>query len=753
MKIQRTYLVWILIVSGPILLFGPMLIRGEVLYWGTPMLQFVPWHQFALDVLKSGHLPLWNPLLGMGAPLLANYQSALLYPPNLLLFLFGPEYGHGVLVTLHLIWAGMGMALLVRRLGLGRLSQVIAGLSYSLSGYLVARTWFISINHAAAWLPWIIYATDRLFESIPRKNLRQYFPSVFLLAVTFGFQWLAGHAQTAWYSLCLSAVWFLWRAISLDTWRDRLRTASAYLSAGVLGFVLTAAQLLPTLEYLLNTARAATVDPELAMTYSFWPWRAIGLLLPDLFGNPSRGNYWGYANFWEDAIYIGIIPLVFAILAIVTSLRGKGSRSSLGRFLTLISVVAVLLALGKNTPVFPFLFDYVPTFDLFHAPARWNLLLVFSLALLGAMGADQWRTPSGRALYWIRLGTAGAAIVGLAGYIGARWLGDIESTFVRAFAIAGVGLAFAGLLTLFVDKSRTRLTMILAGGILLIDLLIAGSGLNPSISQGVYERDAASVAMFGRSHRLYMTADLEYALKFSQTHRFDTFDPGIDWRVVREIGLPNTPSLDGVPSANNFDPFVPERYQTWIDVLETLPSTDQKRLYQLMDVAWLASEVSGDLKAVRYEPIKGSTRVRLVPNAVPASSAEEALRLVINPSFNLDDQVVIETNSASLPQGERGGIYHLLEEQDPNRVEIEVTTSGGAWLVLSDVMYPGWRVQVDGAEAELYHADYLFRGVWVPQGTHAVDFSYQARSFWLGAAVSLPSWVLALFLFIRWREE
>lgn len=753
MKIQRTHLVWILIVSGPILLFGPMLIRGEVLYWGTPMLQFVPWHQFALDVLKSGHLPLWNPLLGMGAPLLANYQSALLYPPNLLLFLFGPEYGHGVLVTLHLIWAGMGMALLVRRLGLGRLSQVIAGLSYSLSGYLVARTWFISINHAAAWLPWIIYATDRLFESIPRKNLRQYFPSVFLLAVTFGFQWLAGHAQTAWYSLCLSAVWFLWRAISLDTWRDRLRTASAYLSAGVLGFVLTAAQLLPTLEYLLNTARAATVDPELAMTYSFWPWRAIGLLLPDLFGNPSRGNYWGYANFWEDAIYIGIIPLVFAILAIVTSLRGKGSRSSLGRFLTLISVVAVLLALGKNTPVFPFLFDYVPTFDLFHAPARWNLLLVFSLALLGAMGADQWRTPSGRALYWIRLGTAGAAIVGLAGYIGARWLGDIESTFVRAFAIAGVGLAFAGLLTLFVDKSRTRLTMILAGGILLIDLLIAGSGLNPSISQGVYERDAASVAMFGRSHRLYMTADLEYALKFSQTHRFDTFDPGIDWRVVREIGLPNTPSLDSVPSANNFDPFVPERYQTWIDVLETLPSTDQKRLYQLMDVAWLASEVSGDLNAVRYEPIKGSTRVRLVPNAVPASSAEEALRLVINPSFNLDDQVVIETNSASLPQGERGGIYHLLEEQDPNRVEIEVTTSGGAWLVLSDVMYPGWRVQVDGAEAELYHADYLFRGVWVPQGTHAVDFSYQARSFWLGAAVSLPSWVLALFLFIRWREE
>jgi hypothetical protein len=211
--------------------------------------------------------------------------------------------------------------------------------------------------------------------------------------------------------------------------------------------------------------------------------------------------------------------------------------------------------------------------------------------------------------------------------------------------------------------------------------------------------------------------------------------------------------LDRVPSANNFDPFVPERYTTWMDVLDTLPLADQQRLFQLMDVAWLASEVSGDLQAVRYEPIEGSTRVRLIPNAVSASSAEDALQIVINPSFNLDDHVVLETSSTSLPQGELGGSYNILEGQDPNRIEIEVTTSGGAWLVLSDVMVPGWSARVDGAEVELFQADYLFRGVWVPQGTHTVDFYYQPSSFWLGAAVSLPAWILALFLFIRWRDE
>ena len=94
---RRDSAVWAILVAGPLLLFGPMLIQGRVLFWGTPLLQFVPWHRFALDVLREGAFPLWNPLLGMGAPLLANHQSALLYPPNWLLALLGPAYGEGFL--------------------------------------------------------------------------------------------------------------------------------------------------------------------------------------------------------------------------------------------------------------------------------------------------------------------------------------------------------------------------------------------------------------------------------------------------------------------------------------------------------------------------------------------------------------------------------------------------------------------------------------------------------------------------------
>jgi len=79
------------------------------MYWGTPLLQFYPWRRFALDAIRSGHLPLWNPYLGNGAPLIANHQSAVFYPPNWISLLLPLDYSLGWLAALHLIWAGTGM--------------------------------------------------------------------------------------------------------------------------------------------------------------------------------------------------------------------------------------------------------------------------------------------------------------------------------------------------------------------------------------------------------------------------------------------------------------------------------------------------------------------------------------------------------------------------------------------------------------------------------------------------------------------
>ena len=171
---------FLLIVLAPFILFAPIYLTGKALFWGTPATQFVPWRGFAWEVIKSGQIPLMNPLVGMGAPLIANYQSALFYPPNWLYFLFKEIGGIGALawvqapiVAVHLAWAGLGMAFLARRLGQRGLSQSVSGLAFGLSGYLVARAGFLSINATVAWLPWIILiSTNLVFEVNHLKPLR-----------------------------------------------------------------------------------------------------------------------------------------------------------------------------------------------------------------------------------------------------------------------------------------------------------------------------------------------------------------------------------------------------------------------------------------------------------------------------------------------------------------------------------------------------------------------------------------------------
>src|SRR6185436_5718233 len=165
LKIHVHYWPYLFVIAAPLILFAPFLLGQRVLYWGTLMLQFYPWRKFALDVIHSGHLPLWNPYLGNGAPLIANHQSALFYPPNWISLGLPLDYSLSWLAALHLIWAGVGMVTLARSLGFRPLGQVVAGLAFGLSQYLVARVLFLSINAAVAWLPWIIWAAEQVLKA------------------------------------------------------------------------------------------------------------------------------------------------------------------------------------------------------------------------------------------------------------------------------------------------------------------------------------------------------------------------------------------------------------------------------------------------------------------------------------------------------------------------------------------------------------------------------------------------------------
>jgi hypothetical protein len=79
---------------------------------------------------------------------------------------------------------------------------------------------------------------------------------------------------------------------------------------------------------------------------------------------------------------VGILPLLLALAGLLV---GNGQEARLWGAATLI---ALLLALGGNGPLYPFAYLAVPGFGLFHSQERVTLVVGFALALLAGYGAQ-----------------------------------------------------------------------------------------------------------------------------------------------------------------------------------------------------------------------------------------------------------------------------------------------------------------------------------------------------------------------------
>ncbi len=830
-----------------LVLFGRILFGGQALFWGTPLLQFYPWWTLASAALRAGQIPLWNPYVGNGAPLVANLQSAVFYPPNWL-YLLGPiEWLMGVIAVLHVLWAGLGMFAFARALGLRPFSAAVSGLSLMLSGYLIARLSFLSMTAAYAWLPWLLLAVERL-------AVRRRLADALLLGLMLGLQLLAGHAQTSFHSGLALAAYAIFRIASM--YRRGYRASPVILSeaknlnganqetlrcaqgdkqmsvfsarsvgsavsiglllglAGLLGLGLAAIQLLPTWELMQLSQRSGGPDYALAMTYSFWPWRLLTLWAPNFFGQPASGDYWGYGAYWEDDGYMGVLPLLLALAAVLGWRRERNPRVA---FFGGMALVALILALGQNTPVYPWLFTHVPGFGWFQAPARFLSLYTLAVAVLAGIGAEaftpdpsriergerppipalptQQRTGPARlggGRRWARLGLIVGPALLIAGLAGRTFLPPTRLSLGDGALWLGAGLTGSALLARWRPRQANRAEarywarcwaselirwQAAALAFIVADLVLADFGLNPTVDASLYRQPTQTAAVLrAEGGRTFFFQEDEYALKFRRLFRFDSFAPPQGgWMAVRQAQLPNTGMIEGLMSANNFDPLLVGGYADLLAALEAAP--DPTPLLRLMGVRTVISPrdlpgyeriYQGD-GFIIYRVPDPLPRAYLVTSVRRAADGAEALALITRADFNPGREAVVEGLSydldsehgdthESLPPsplvGEGLGVRGVPVVYDGwNSVSLRVEAPGPALLVLSDTYYPGWQAFVDGVPVPLLRANYAFRAVALSGGAHEVVFRYAPASFAWGGRISLISLIAVLGLAVlNWRR-
>jgi len=789
----------ILLTLLTILMFAPLLFGDRVLYLGTPMLQFVPWRQAAAEQLKAGWLPLWLQGVGAGAPLLANHQTAALYPLNILFLVWPAERALSYSAALHVLLAGLGMFWLARSLRLSRFAALIGAIAYMFSAFIITRLMFPSMTCAAAWMPYLWLFGGRLAE-------RRRMADALALALVIGLQFLAGHAQLWYYSMWALALYVLARCLigrrddGAASWPARRQarakplaiTLSLTLLALALGVGLAAAQFLPTAELAMNSQRQTGAEYDFAMTYSLWPWRLITFFAPDFFGSPAHGDYWGYGNYWEDAGYVGVLPLLLVFPAILGWRAGRKTGKPALRlvpFLFGFGLLALLLALGKNLPLYPAVFRYVPGFGLFQAPARFLYWTTLALALLAAIGADQLTVWAGRgkAARWLLVIGVGLFLGGLAALI---LLPAIKVTFGPALLRAGLLLGLSSLpIILSAAPPRPGWRGVTVGAwpalavlILAGDLLSFGISFNPTTTPAAYapfENRTADLLRDDASgqFRIYTFEKAEYDIMYRRYHLFKDFGDSslARQRELRETLLPNVHLLDGIESAGNFEPLLDGRYARLMDVINTTDTATALRLLGLMNVAYIvqpqfeAPGVAGVVEIGAGEELP--TRVYRNPAALPrawwtpkarcVANDEAALAAIQEPAFDPRQEVILscaKTSEVSKTSEVFLDVPVTLTYR-PNGVTIALNAPAAGYLVLADAWYPGWDVAFwagsEARPAELLRANYAFRAVAVEAGEQSVDFHYTSWAAQTGSQYSVLSLlgVLGGFFALRRRRK
>jgi hypothetical protein len=353
---HRFALVFLAALALPIFL-APLL-RDEVFVVRDHFDYFQPLRWFTAAELSAGRLPLWNPYNASGEPWLANPQTGVFYPPAWLFLALPFPTAYTLYLLLHLVLLGWGMyLLLVRSLAPG--AALVGAAAVMFAGPVLSLL-DVSNNLAAlAWLPLVLACALS-------GGWRRWGASI---AGAF----LAGEPYFASVAAMVSAIAVLTTA-PRDAWREAVRRT---LFAALLAFGLSAIQLLPFLEMVQGTDRAAGMDSALVLKDSVpaSEWLRVAMPPPrDASpGDPSRPQH------FIPIVYCGALAVVLALAGIIA-----GRRPAFTAGWVLFLLFAVWLSTG------PALLLRLPL-TFFRYPARMLPLGAVAIAALAAAGWNRLR--------------------------------------------------------------------------------------------------------------------------------------------------------------------------------------------------------------------------------------------------------------------------------------------------------------------------------------------------------------------------
>jgi O-antigen/teichoic acid export membrane protein len=804
------------------------------------VLENYAWKQFLVESLRAKEIPLWNPYLFGGAPFLAAGQHSALYPFSILFYILPLERAFGVFVALQLALAALTMFVFMRALGVSRFAASISAITYAFSAFFFVSTTFPMVLAAAAWLPAILACADLAIRS--KDSARQIFFAL-LGAIFLGVQFLAGHVEISMYVLIVTAFYtawrgVLWRRINADE-RGEIMSASirvsprpiqirwrgwfAVAAMTIVGIALGAVQLVPLYELAQNNFRSGSASYQDVIGWAYPLKQIATFFIPDFFGNPTHHSYfdvfdfttraapagtifWGVKNYVEAGSYVGILPLLLALVALVSSFRFKvqGSNnfkpetSNLKPVTWLFASLALIsLLLTFGSPLYAILFFGVPGFNQLHTPFRWVFPYTLSIAVLAGVGTQiiqnsKFQIPNSAS----RTGNSEFGIwnFGFVTWLGIAILAALAASWFlcdQTIALADRILRASNTAQLAFDSGRMFYSYEFRN-LALFAIFLVGAGITFYASRNTFQVSRFKIPVWQLIALTVLVADLFIAGTqfFPRAHpRLAEFVPPAVNFLQQDKSLfritsydapdekmfnPNAGMFYHLSDIRGYDSIIPKQYAELMSALAPQGELLYNRIAPFYDPGPLDSPI------IHLLNVKYVLATRPLPNAGYTLVYDDEIKIYRNEralprAFMVPQAHVIADRAALLAQmKEFDPTREVLLEQDPkiknaptcplkpvsiekygsSEVIVKSQQECAGWLVLADSYFPGWVAYIDEKDAPLYKADYNFRAVYVPSGKHTIRFKYSPISFRAGAIGSVLGAMMLLlgFAYLAWRR-
>ncbi len=758
--------------AATILLYREFVFHGDRMLFGTDMLdQAYQLRKFAVDELRAGRgLPLWNPFVYGGLPFLAVLPGPVFYPTSLL-YLTMPLYrAIGWTFVAHTFLSGAFGYFAGRSFGLGRWAAAVTGASFMFSGYLLSTLYGGHDGRLFAMV--LIPLAFGLLERGMRSGKAVWF---LLLGLVVGAQIFTPHVQMMYFSsLALSAyaLFALWiRYRDAGSVQPVLSAAGLYALAFLIAALVGAVQLWPTAG-LLEVAVRGVPGQEgyaFASSWALPPQELSALLLPDLIG--SLDLYWGTNPFKLHTEYLGILPLLLALIGLLS-----GGRNPRQWFFAAAAALGLLFALGAATPLHRLAYAVVPMIGRFRAPAMMLGPVTFAVAMLAGFGwqaiAD---SREGGELPWPRI-LVGAGVLVLPLLAAALAPeGVIRWAFHTWFPVGWrreppaevlESLRFGASLGLVVwavtmgaarTVERRRVGEWLCAALLVLGALDMGRGAG----------------------RYLIALPAEQLLPADPALRSLAAEmaPGARTWPLPDSYRPNELMYFAIPAVTGSQNFRLKWYERLVGGLEYRNLGGRRVLWSLLDLKYLATAERLELPflTVAAEGRKG--RVYRVSDTTPHAFFPASIVTVDDSTAALDatlalvdplERAVVETWAyAGAPPGpgdprvtaeiSAGSGYASIRSYTPNEVVFSVSAQRPGLLFVSEIYHPDWEAWLDGNQVPIQRTNVAFRGVQVPAGEHELVFRFRSTSLFVSAIISgltvTVTLLVTAWLLLRRRAE